>query len=365
MKSRININSIAKRSGVSTTTVSNLINGTEKIPISVAKRERIMEVMRAANYRPSCASSQLRRQQHLSGCAVFIFGSHPVLNAFGVVRNPMLGELIARLDRDLRAGFGLALEPRAVADEDSLRSWNETIADAEAVLYYGQINAKLLELTQRRNIPLVVIAETATPVTRGVLAAPLLVDYVYWNAASHLETMLEHVRARGARRLVFVSSWNIERNRKIGFAVEAEAKIAKFTEYIAAHPEMTGQLFCPPVPDNADPYYEGRNAYDAIRGEGALLASADTMVGHNDFVAQGVIAALRDQGLIPGREVKVTGEGDYPECRHLVPAVTTITYDRQSLSTAVCGILKRKLADNRTLGERIPVASHILVRETA
>lgn len=41
------------------------------------------------------------------------------------------------------------------------------------------------------------------------------------------------------------------------------------------------------------------------------------------------------------------------------------TIDRQALSTAVCGILKRKLADNHTLDERIPVASHILVRETA
>ena len=365
MKARININSIAKRAGVSTTTVSNLINGTEKIPISVAKRERIMEVMRAANYRPSCASSRLRRKQHLSGCAVFIFGSHPVLNAFGVVRNPMLGELIAHLDRDLRAGFGLALEPRAVAAVDSLRSWNETIADAEAVICYGQMDVNLLELTQRRNIPLVVIAETATPLTRGVLAAPLVVDYVYWNAASHLETMLEHVRARGARHLLFVSSWNIERNHQTGFAVEAEAKIAKFTEYIAAHPELTGQLFCPPMPTNTAPYYEGRNVYDAIKGQDALLAAADTMVGHNDFVAQGVIAALRDRGLVAGREVKVTGEGDYPECRYLMPAVTTITYDRQALSTAVCGILKRKLADNRTLGERLPIASHILIRETA
>ncbi len=365
MKSRININSIAKRAGVSTTTVSNLINGTEKIPISVAKRQRIMEVMRAANYRPSCASSQLRRKQHLSGCVVFIFGSYAALNAFDMVRNPMLGELIVRLDRDLRAGFGLVLEPRAVADEDSLRSWNETIADAEAVICYGRIDVKLLELTQRRNIPLVVIADTTTPVTRGVLEVPLLVDYVYWNAASHLETMIEHARARGARRLAFVSSWNIERNHKIGFAVEAEAKIAKFTEYVAAHPDLTGQLFCPPMPDNTAPYYEGRNAYDAIKGQEAFLTSADTIVGHNDFVAQGVIAALRDRGLVPGRDVKVTGEGDYPECRYLVPAVTTITYDRQALSTAVCGILKRKLADNRTLGERIPVASHILVRETA
>ena len=159
MKPRININSIAKRAGVSTTTVSNLINGTEKIPISVAKRQRIMEVMRAANYRPSCASSQLRRKQHLSGCAVFIFGSYAALNAFDVVRNPTLGDVIVRLDRDLRAGFGLVLEPRAVADEDSLRSWNETIADAEALICYGRLDAALFELSVRRNIPLGLISD--------------------------------------------------------------------------------------------------------------------------------------------------------------------------------------------------------------
>jgi DNA-binding LacI/PurR family transcriptional regulator len=127
---KLNINSIAKMAGVSTTTVSNFINRAETFPIGAEKRRRIMDAMRRVNYRPSAASGSLRRNSALPGKAVFIFGNNPESRSFATMRNPMLGELVSELDVKMAKKLGLSLEIRAIADENSFESWNESIADA-------------------------------------------------------------------------------------------------------------------------------------------------------------------------------------------------------------------------------------------
>ena len=365
MKSiKTNINTIAKMAGVSTTTVSNFINCAETIPISAGKRERIMEAMRSTNYRPSSASSQLRRNSILLGKAVFIFGGNPECNPFDTCKNPMLSELISKLASELQDKMGLSMEIRAICDEDSTEAWNETIADADSIICYGKLDANLLQLSLRRNIPLVVISDNKTTQTRGISGTAPLIDCVYWDAASHLETIMEHLTDKGARRLAFVSSWNIERNHKIGFAVEAEAKIAKFKEFVASDAKLSGEIFCPPMPLDVSPYFEGRNAYEFIRKEDRVLKDFDAIIGHNDFVAQGIAGAMMERGLKPGCEILLCGEGDYAECRHAVPAVTTISYDKGLLAGLACKILKRRLSDNRPRGEHLPVPSRMIERES-
>jgi len=95
------------------------------------------------------------------------------------------------------------------------------------------------------------------------------------------------------------------------------------------------------------------------------LEGFDAIAGHNDYVAQGVVCALREKGLVPGRDVLVCGEGDFSEIRHLKPALTTASYDKSLLAAKLCSILKRRLKDNRPLGERILIPSSLVLRETA
>jgi len=359
---KTNINTIAKLAEVSTTTVSNFINATETLPISQEKRGRIMEAMRQTNYRPSAASGNLRRNSVLPDKAVFIFGDNAQSNPFNTCKDPMLGELLSILSTELRKQLGLALELRGVEDETNVESWNETIADAEALLCYGKLHAPLFDLSTRRNIPLALISAGEATDIRGMDIPPASLDRVYWDPASHLEQVLRHVVAKGAKRLAFVSSWNIERNHQAGFAVEAEAKIAEFQAFVAADAGLSGELFCPPRPRDASTYYEETNTYEFLREKD--LRRLDAIVGHNDFVAQGIIAALRGQNLVPGRDTLVCGEGDYLECRHHIPTVTTVTYDKKYMADMVCSILRRRLADNRPRGEHSPVPSHIFERQS-
>lgn len=363
MDEKVNLATIAKMAKLSTAAVSNFINCTENFPLSEAKRITIMEAMRRTNYRPSGASSQLRRNSVLSSKAIFIFGSYPACNPCITHRNPMLCELLLLMLDKLKQQLGLAMEIRAIEDESNLLSWNETIADAEAIICYGKLDDKLLNLSIRRNIPLVVISETDTMPADNPDTDALSQDMVYWNAGEHLNRMLEHVVEQGARKLAFVSSCNVRANHPEYFAIEAEAKIAGFHEFIRVHPQLSGKLFSPPVGNkiiHVD--YEARSTYDFMKNQD--LRDFDAIVAHNDAVAQGVAWVLPSQQLQIGQDLMVGGEGDYLHCRYAIPQISTISYDKEMMANEVCRILQRKQQDNRPKGERILIPSKLIRRDS-
>jgi len=360
-ESNVNITTIAKMAGVSSTTVSNLINCTESIPISDEKRTKIMEAMRNANYRPSAASSSLRRKTELPGKAVFIFGSYAECDPLETTMNPMISALLVELNRNILKELNLSFEVRKVADENSKDAWNETIASASAVIAYARLDPLLFALAERRNIPLTVISETKDLQIRGTLSPLPPIDRICCDAASHLEKIMFYLVEKGKRHFAFVSSVCVAAN---GIpAAEPEAKIAQFKAFLAQRPELSGELLYPPRFNPClSMAYEARNAYDFVRKKD--LKNFDAIVCHNDLVAEGVIWALQEQGLKPGKDVMVCGEGDYSVCRYFVPGITTISYDKEEAAKHICSILKRRLQENRMLGETFFCHSSIIERES-
>lgn len=360
---KINLAAIAKMAELSTAAVSNFINCAENFPLSAAKQKKIMEAMRAANYRPNSASGQLRRNAAPTSRAIFIFGSYPESPICNNYRNPLLSELLLHLSNRLGEQLGMQLELRPVDDIESYPVWTEAIADGDAVICYGKLNEKLLKLSLRRNIPLVVISETGEMPVDAPTDETSEQDMVYWNARQHLSAMLDRLVSRGAKSLAFISSCNIRANHPKYFAIEAEAKIACFREFLAAHREVDGRLLCPP---DEEPVihidYEARNTFEFLKD--IDLRQFDAVAGHNDAVAQGVAWALQHRGLRVGRDVMVSGEGDYLHCRHAIPQITTISYDKEKMADEICRILKRKQQKNHPQGERISIPSKLIERES-
>ena len=61
MSRRVTIMDIAKRAGVSPASVSNVINGIDKV--SGATRENILRVMQELNYQPSLVARSLAKRR--------------------------------------------------------------------------------------------------------------------------------------------------------------------------------------------------------------------------------------------------------------------------------------------------------------
>ena len=176
---------------------------------------------------------------------------------------------------------------------------------------------------------------------------------------------LDYLRSKGVRKTVYVSSWNVSKNRDRFYALEAEAKIKGYKKFNEDHAEMSGSVLTPPMPENTDIYYEIRNACSSILENRELLNGVEAILAHNDIVAQGVVAALRELGLKPGKDILVTGEGDYSAFRYQVPSITTISYDKTFLSETVSSVFGKRRESPEMTPFDIYVPSLIIGKESA
>ena len=101
-----NIYEVAKRAGVSITTVSHVFSG--KRPVSAETRDRVLEVVEELNYQP-----QLTAQGLATGRAM-IMGIHFPFEGDSLASNPFFLEILEGLSAAAaRFGYGFLLIPRS------------------------------------------------------------------------------------------------------------------------------------------------------------------------------------------------------------------------------------------------------------
>jgi LacI family transcriptional regulator len=79
-----------------------------------------------------------------------------------------------------------------------------------------------------------------------------------------------------------------------------------------------------------------------------LLASGplpDAIVAYSDAVASGVIAALRQQGIEPGKDVAVAGFDDIPQALLEHPALTTVATFPERIGQAAARLLMARIEE--------------------
>lgn len=352
---KVNINTIAKLAHVSTTTVSNYINATEVFPISEETKERISKVMRELNYRPHIGGSMIRRSQNLPGKVCFIFGPQPELPVFDVIQVPLLSRLLRDLSVELRENFEMSMEVRNVKNEKSVQDWNDLLVDVEYVINYEPLNSMLFDLLQRKNIPLLELSTVGTiqqynpnaALVEGVNPvqindASAKADHVHWDIRKQTAMIMDYIYAQGCRKTLLVPSWNIKANRKDFYGLDSEAKVEGFTDALQKYPDLHGEVIRPEIPENLHMFYELRNTYDTLMRQPEKLRNVDAIIAHNDIVAQGVIAALKAQGIEPGKDVIVTGEGDFQEFRYAIPSIITTGCDQKKRLSEICRLIARR-----------------------
>ena len=88
----------------------------------------------------------------------------------------------------------------------------------------------------------------------------------------------------------------------------------------------------------------------------------DALICATDRLALGAMAALRQIGKVPGRDMLVVGHDDVPMCEYISPALTTARQDLEAIGRATIDCLTRP--DNTTrIQLRFP--ARLVVRESA
>ncbi|MFF5499354.1 LacI family DNA-binding transcriptional regulator [Streptomyces aquilus] len=303
---------VARAAGVSAMTVSNVINGHPKV--SEATREKVLKAMARLDYRVNVSARNLRKGR-----------TGTIGLAVPEVDSPYYGRLAAAV---IAAAAPLGLRV-AIEQTHALRdSELEALALSRNRLYDGIILSTVGMGPQdtewlTMDHPVVILGER-------IFGGP--VDHVAMPNVEASRAATRHLVERGCRRIAFVSGTVGE---------EVDVSSLRHAGYRQALEEAGLPL---------DPELHQRLAAFS-RAEGARCArdmverglGFDGVFCVTDTVAMGVLRGLADAGVRVPEQVKVMGFDDVPESGFLVPSLSTVDPDHDTMAERAVRLLVRRI----------------------
>ncbi|MFE2014291.1 LacI family DNA-binding transcriptional regulator [Streptomyces sp. NPDC059491] len=322
---RVTIVDVARRAGVSKTTVSRVLNSGAEVDAATAARVR--EVIDALGYVRSSGAVGLAR-----GVGRTVGMLTPSLTW------PWMGEVLQGVaDTVEAAGYGLLLHT-CHRGADSVRHFTDQVsARAFDGLLVVEPENTLDTLTDlhRRGLPVVLIDD------RGHRPAfPSVATTNREGGAS----AAAHLLASGRSRPLVVtgrSDFGCVRERLSGFlGLLPDSRVAEgeFTEAT------------------------GRTAVERALASGRDF---DCVFAHNDLIAAGALRALRAAGRRVPEDVAVVGFDDLPMARHTEPPLTTVRQPMREMGRAAARLLLAGLGGEPMPDDPLVLPTELVVRGSA
>lgn len=285
---RVGVRDVARLAGVSTQTVSRVLN--ESPQIKDATRQRVLEAIAALDYRPNNAARSL-----------------------GTATTRTLG--VVATDVTLH-GPTVAIAALAVAAREAGRWVVTAYADAADD---ASVDAAVAHVLGQGVDGIVLVAphvRTRGLVERRVTDLPVVIMHggETDRQAEASGLACNHVIELGHRRIARVSGppdWLEEASRRSGFDhALARAELEAARSWSGDWSAASGAAIAAEVAE-------------AVRSTGGPTA----VVVANDQMALGLIAGLQSQGIDVPADVSVTGFDDNPDAGFYRPALTTVRLD--------------------------------------
>jgi LacI family transcriptional regulator len=328
------IKDVAERAGVSTATVSYVLNGTGTV--TAATRERVMAAVSALNYQPNHAARALRGRSRTLGLLM------PTLSAR--LAEPDMGEVLAGLTESAaRHDYSLLLT--SCADEDA-----EHLL-AEQLLRTGRIDGVFIFDVRVDDERVAHLRAAGLPcVCAGPPGNNAPVAYACIDTRRGAEHAVQHLLALGHRRIGLImlpsnlttSNWQHE-------------------GYVAAL-ASAGLAFNPSLAVEAGSSQDA--GVIAMQELLELPQPPSAVFAGSDDLAVGALHALRSAGLQVGRDVSLIGCDDLPLASHTQPALTSLRAPRRELGRHLAEILIAGIDNRPVLPANIVLPMQLMIRAT-
>jgi LacI family transcriptional regulator len=326
---KITIVDVARHAGVSTMTVSRVVNGSDLV--SAATRHRVERAMRELAYIPNRAARSL------------------VVNKLGVlalmipdISNPFFPLLVRGAEAAAReAGYTIVLgnsDEQFDKEDAYLRAVCALRVDGVVLAPSGMRSRHSLEMLLRQRIPFVLVDRSVD----GVAS-----DVVRGESRRACAALTEHLHAgHGHVRIGMISGpadVSTARDRELGYLDALEASGLPVDPSLVRHTAYTRQ----------------GGHVEAL----ALLGKAKrptAVVTANNFLAFGVIDAARELGLRVPEDLAVVGYNDIEVAAYL--GLTTVHVPMRELGRRGVELLLRAVEQPETAPERVRLPAELVVR---
>ena len=326
------IRDVAQRAGVSTTTVSHVINGTRKVePATAAKVEVAIDEL---GYRPNALARSMRRGT-----------THTVGVIIPDIANPFFGDLARSLeDHMFEAGYSAII---CNSDGDPAKESRYL-----EVLLSKQVDGLLLVAASQPSEGLLHIVEGGTPA--------IIVDREFDDVSVSQVLVANHEGGRMAgQHLLELGHRDIGVIAGPGSLGTSAHRLEGFSSALA---EAGVELPERRIVRGDFRAASGRVAMDRWLLEGALPTA---VFAENDLMAIGALSAAHTAGLDVPRDVSVVGFDGIAFGADDTPPLTTITQSIEDLAAASIELLFERLRDGAAPPRVVELEVRLAVRGTS
>ena len=311
----VTLHDVARRAGVSIKTVSNVVNGYAHV--SPATRARVEQAVAELGYRPNLSARSMR-----GGRSGIIALAVPELGV------PYFAELAQSVIRAAdREGFIVLIDQT----EGLIARERLVCQGIRTQLIDGLIFSPLAlggdEVTARTDsIPMVLLGER----TAGT------VDHVIIDNVAAARKAVTHLAGLGRTRIAAIGAQHTETGET------ARLRLAGYKAALAD----AGLPFTPGLVAEAPSFHR----HDGAAAMARLLDAGtrpDAVFAFSDLTAIGALRTCYDRGLRVPDDIAVIGFDDLEEGRYTVPALSTISPDKDFIGQAAVQLLVTRLASPR------------------
>ncbi len=321
---------VARLAGVSTSTVSHVINNDRFV--SDATRERVESAIRSLNYAPSALARSLKLNQ-----------THTIGMLLTASSNPFYSELVRGVERScFERGYSLVL-CNTEGDEQRMNRNLETL------------------LQKRVDGLLLLCTETHLPapdiMTRYPSIPTVMMDWAPFDGDSDLiqdnsllggEIATQHLIDKGYTRIACITGpldKTPSRQRLEGYRNAMRA---------------AGLGIAPDYEIVAD--FEFSGGFTAMNRLLALETPPRAVFSGNDAMALGAYQALWQAGLsVPG-DMAIVGYDDIELARYMTPPLTTVHQAKDELGELAIDVLIHRMAQPSLGQQRLQLTPELIVR---
>jgi DNA-binding LacI/PurR family transcriptional regulator len=322
----VGIKEVAERAGVSITTVSHALNG--KGRISPQTRQRVNEVAERLGYHPNTTARNLAEgRSGLIGLAVAQTGNYAISD-FEYFAELISAASVAALDH----GYALMLASGA-----QVEAWMRMPMDG-AIIADPVTRDPLVEHVRRAGVPLV---------TTGRVPGARRGHWVDNDHRTVTHTILDHLAARGARRIALLQS-----PLTTSFAIDS---YAAYEEWCAEHGQQA-------IATVARGGLTERAGFEATVKLLRRARPPDAVHSTMDRLALGALLAAQSRGLSVPHDLLVSGCVDSEAGKWARPGLTTVELNPSQIGDEAVKIVTALIEGREPAASQVRVPSSIILR---
>jgi len=330
------IKDVAREAGVSTATVSYVLNNTGTV--SEATRQRVLEAVRKLNYRPSVIARGLQaRESRIIG---YTWRPLPPDQL-----NPILEQFLHSMGvAAARHGYHVLSFPES---DDVVGAYQEMVES-------DRVDGFVLSNTNRDDPRIRYLMEVDFPFVAFGRANPEWdFPWVDVDGTAGVRQAVQHLLELGHRRIACLAwpedsltgEFRLQGYRsameEAGLTIDSAWILRIESDHHQAYEAMQTWLDLPP----------GRRP--------------TAVVALTDLMALGVMNAVQERGLRVGRDVAVVGFDDMPLAQYLRPPLTSLRQPLRQVGELVIDMLMRRIRGEPLSEPHVLLPPRLIVRESS